>query len=493
MNTTVLASLATLSLGAGILLVPSTAFAVSSEATERDLTAVMGPAREYQRGLSVNGVAPTLRSVVVDGESILAYCIEYWIRAADPDHESAVTAWDDFTGDNNFKTDPQVRHHVAWILRHSYPTLTIDQVAQQAGTVSLSETEVITATQAAIWHFTDDFVPDGQLNVADAPDGTARMSQHSADNVQAVFDYLTGSTNTGLTEEEVRASVTLEDTTDLAQDLPETVAAVRAHAEDHMFGPIMLNSSSPEVDLEMRLDGSETQLDQITMVDRHGEIINLDQAVTAEEIWVHVPAEMETGTVQLAAESVEYGYTGRLIIPEPDGQRRFQTIVVVDQATDSASSEIDLAWEKPEPEEPEIEKEPEVEEEPEPQEDPQIEEEPQTEDEPDTSENPPTVDPLIEVPPVEETPVVESPTETPSVPQEEPSVPSEQPEISETQDPGEVLPEEEVSPQEVSQAEPAAELAITGAHQTRNLLVGLGTLAVGAGLVVLNHYRRTRS
>ena len=493
MNTTVLASIATLGLGAGILLVPGTAFAASSETREPDLTAVMGPAHEYQRGLSVNGVAPTLRSVVVDGESILAYCIEYWIRAADPNHESAVTAWDEFTGDNNFKTDSQVRHHVAWILRHSYPTLSLDQVAEQAETVELSETEIITATQAAIWHFTDDFVPDGKLNVAEAPDGTARMSQHSANNVQAVFDYLTGSENIGLTEDEVRASVTLEDTSDLTDDLPEAVAAAIEHADDHIFGPIMLNSSTREVDLEMRLDGSEALIDQITMWDSHGEIIDLAHSVTAEEIWVQVPAALETGTVQVAAESVEYGYTGRLIIPEPDGQRRLQTIVVVDQASDSASSEIDLTWEKHEIEESELEEEPQIiEEEPQTEEHPQIDEAPPSDEEPQSSEDPPTIDPLTEVPPVDETPVGESPTETAPAPLEDQPEPSEEFEISEKQEPVEVLPEDD-SLQEVNQAEPAAELAMTGAHQTRNLLVGLGTLAVGAGLVALNRHRRTRS
>src|SRR5690625_638 len=161
MRRTLMVSLATVSLGGGMVLAPGLAYSAplgvepSSDIEEQSDTAVMGPAQEYQRGLSVNGVAPTLRSVVVGEESILAYCIEYWIRAADPDHESAVTGWGEFTGDNNFKTDPQVRHSVAWILRHSYPTLSLEQVAQQTGAVGLSEAEVISATQAAIWHFTD--------------------------------------------------------------------------------------------------------------------------------------------------------------------------------------------------------------------------------------------------------------------------------------------------------------------------------------------------
>ena len=112
MRHTILASLAAVSLGGAALAVPGIASAAQNTDPSNGPAAVMGPAEDYQYGLTVNGVSPTLRSVVVDGESILAYCIEYWVQAADPDHRSAVTGRDAFTGDNN-KTDPQVRESVA--------------------------------------------------------------------------------------------------------------------------------------------------------------------------------------------------------------------------------------------------------------------------------------------------------------------------------------------------------------------------------------------
>jgi len=432
----------------------------------------MGPAQEYQRGLAVNGVAPTLRSVIVNDESILAYCIEYWIRAADPDHESAVTAWEEFTGDNHFKTDPQVRHSVAWILRHSYPVLSLEEVAQQTGAVELTEAEAISATQAAIWHFTDDFVPDGTLRVEDAPDGSARSSERSAANVHAVFDYLTGSANTGLTEQEVQASVTLEDATDPEANIPEPVASSRTNDADHLFGPIQLNASSDDVELAMRPSEASVESDQITIVTSEGEPLNLAEPVSAEEVWVHVPAHLETGSVRLTAESVEYGYTGRLIIPEPDGQRRFQTIVVVDQTTDSAATELELTWEKP------------------------IVEEPDSPTEPPVEETSPAEKLPEETKPVKAQGENISPTQTPPMPSE-PPVGQENPTVSavetERPTPTQDNSEKKASTQEAVETKPAAELATTGAQQTRNVLVALGTVAVGACLMVVNRFRRSRT
>src|SRR5699024_1427857 len=130
--------------------------------------------------------------------------------------------------------------------------------------------------------------------------------------------------------------------------------------------------------------------------------------------WVHVPAEIETGGVEIAAESTEFGYTGRLITPEPDQQRRFQTIVMVDETSHQDSSRLELNWQKPQLEEPPARPTP-----PEPSEPPVGE--------------PPAEEPPREEPPGEQSPPQEPPVEepTPSEPQPEPTVASAEPEPAE--------------------------------------------------------------
>lgn len=452
-----LASLAAVSLGGAALAVPGIAAAAPDSDTLDDLTAVMGPAEDYQHGLTVNGVSPTLRSVVVDGETILAYCIEYWVQAADPDHQSAVTGWDEFTGDNNFKTDPQVREYVAWILRHSHPTLSLDELAATTGATGLTEAEAVAATQAAIWHFTDDFVADGNLTVDSAAHSNQPVSAASASNVQTVFDYFTGPENTGLSEQEVQASVTLVETD--AEVEPAQTIQDQVQDDDHILGPVALNASTEEVDLELTSSNAAVEIADLTMLDAAGEEIDTDQPVHAEELWLHVPADTETGGVQITAESTDFGYTGRLITPEPDDQRRFQTIVMVDETTHQATTELELNWEKAEVEPP-----------PEP-------------------ESPPTPsEPPVEEPPAEEPPAEEPPVEQP--PAEDPPVEMTVEEPSRIAEPTPSTSPEETPAQDTPPAAAPEELARTGGTQTRNILVALATLAIGAALVVANRVRR---
>ena len=472
MRRTLMVSLATVSLGGGMVLAPGLAYSAplgvepSSDIEEQSDTAVMGPAQEYQHGLTVNGVAPTLRSVVVNEESILAYCIEYWVQAADPDHESAVTGWEDFTGDNNFKTDPQVRKNVAWILRNSYPTLELAELSENAGVNHLTEAEAISATQSAIWHFTDDFVPSGDLTVNNAANSAVPVAADSEHNVQAVFDYLTGEHNTGLNEQEVQASVTLVDATGTQQEPPAQLETLIEDEEDHVLGPIQLNASTSQIDLELNPTNSEVDLTELSVLDANGDTLDTSQEVTTDEMWIHVPADTATGGINISAESTEYGYTGRLITPEPDAQRRFQTIVVVDQTSHQATSELELTWQQPD-----------------------IEEEPPAPEKPPASEEPPTEEPLVEQPPAEQTqpeqPSVEEPdTATP----DEPNAPAD----DETPQ-GQITPTNEPSTSsETAPVQATEALAETGAHQTRNILVALGTLAVGAALVVANRLIRKK-
>ena len=469
MRYTFLASLAVVSLGGAAFAIPGTASAAQTADIAEDHTAVMGPAEDYQYGLTVNGVSPTLRSVVVDGESILAYCIEYWVQAADPDHRSAVTGWDEFTGDNNFKTDPQVREYVAWILRNSHPTLSLDELANNTGITELTEAEAVAATQAAIWHFTDDFVPDGKLKIDSAAHSSQSVSEASARNVQTVFDYFTGPDNTGLSEHEVQASVTLVDATDAEVGPPEALHDVIQDEEDQILGPIALNASTEQVDLELTSTNAAVEIANLTMLDATGNEVDTSQPVRAEELWVHVPAVTETGGLHIAAESTDFGYTGRLITPEPDAQRRFQTIVMVDETSHQAATELELTWQKAEVDPP---------------------------PEPETPPAPPEAP--VEEPPVEEPPVEEPPHETPSVEPShvaEPTVaaPQSEPVVAEHQEPATDHQNSSAEETETRHAGEARELAETGGHQTRNILVALATLAVGAALLLANRVRRKQT
>ena len=468
MKHTLLASLAAVILGTTAFLGTAPAHASHTSELDHEVSAVMGPEQEYQRGLAVNGVAPTLRSVTVDEETILAYCIEYWVRAAAPGHQAAVTTWDGFTGDNRFKTNPQVRQAVAWILHNSYPALSIDELAARTAATNLTAAEAIAATQAAIWFYTDDFVSDGVLTVEAAPDDAASLTATSAANVHQIFAYLTGDQNTGLTEHEVQASVTLHDASGSEVSAPGPVLEAKTDDGDHLLGPVTVKSSSDHVSLRLDTTNLAVSPEELTLLDAQGQAIDTTKPIGVQELWVLVPADTASGGVQLSAESTEYGYTGRLIIPEPAADRRFQTIVVVDQISNIATTELALHWEKAELAEPPVE-------------------EPREEEVADHATEETLSD--EEITSVAQT-VTANPTQEQQTNQELSTT------VTLQNPPGTPAPTQAevdtIETEETVQAQHTAteELAETGAHQTRNILVALGTIAVGGVLIIVNRLRR---
>ena len=181
-----------------------------------------------------------------------------------------------------------------------------------------------------------------------------------------------------------------------------------------------------------------------------------------------VPADTASGGVQLSAESTEYGYTGRLIIPEPAPDRRFQTIVVVDQISNIATTELALHWEKAELAEPPVE-------------------EPREEEVADHATEETLSD--EEITSVAQT-VTANPTQEQQTNQELSTT------VTLQNPPGTPAPTQAevdtIDTEETVQAQHTAteELAETGAHQTRNILVALGTIAVGGVLIIVNRLRR---
>ena len=269
----------------------------------------------------------------------------------------------------------------------------------------------------------------------------------------------------------MQASVTLVDTTDAEIEPAETVQELIQDEHDHLLGPVALNASTEAVDLELTSSNSAVEIADITMVDAAGDVVDTSQPVHAEELWIHVPADTETGGVQITAESTDFGYTGRLITPEADDQQRFQTIVMVDETTHQATTELELNWEKtvvppPEPADPPTEEEP-------------------------PAEEPPAEEGQTEEPPAQ-TPA-EEPVHTakpaPAVPQPEPVVVETEKVVEAPQNSA----KHDKPVQETQHAATPDELAKTGGTQTRNILVALATLVTGAALLVLSRARRKYS
>ncbi|MFK4730320.1 VaFE repeat-containing surface-anchored protein [Agromyces mediolanus] len=82
-----------------------------------------------------------------------AYCIEHDIPALTRVH-GTVGELGSFLGENLF-TDPVVQGKVLWVLAHSYPAVSLEELGAAAGAPGIALNDAVEATQYAIWRYTD--------------------------------------------------------------------------------------------------------------------------------------------------------------------------------------------------------------------------------------------------------------------------------------------------------------------------------------------------
>lgn len=102
--------------------------------------------------------------------------------------------------------------HILWVLDHSGPLLKADDVLSAAGAPAISDDQrasdiVYMATQAAVWHFSDGF-DLGTKTPTFGGQNPVPATNDEATAIQKVYAYLTGSTNTGMSEPAPALSIT---------------------------------------------------------------------------------------------------------------------------------------------------------------------------------------------------------------------------------------------------------------------------------------------
>ena len=205
------------------------------------------------------------------GGRVLTYCIDFTTAARD----RAAMVEDDWKNYPNpstsFKAKPA---NVNWILQNSYPHLELDTLREASGVEQLDEREAIAATQLAIWHFSNRTEPGGS-------------NDH---DVLALYAYLTGAANTGLTAE---PTPTL--------DLAPAMATGKAGSK---IGPLTVRTTAKTVRLTFRGDSGAT------LTDASGAPVT--EAANGTKLYVTVPAGAAAGKAAIEASVSAMIQTGRL-------------------------------------------------------------------------------------------------------------------------------------------------------------------------------------
>lgn len=248
------------------------------------------------------------------GGKILAYCIELDVHS-EWGGEMKQADWSAFPGSNEFAKNPQVRSKISWIAHRSYPQVDVAQVAAAAGVPGLTEREAITATQAAIWHLTDNFTFNGLHNWEEPRHDT---TSERAQRVTKLYNYLLGSANTGLPE--------------TSGPKVEVAVPKSPGTSGELVGPIRLTATQQTVALAALPH---------PLVDAKGNEVDLAAVPTGTDLFLKVPADAPAGKANIVASLKGDAHTDQLLVAR---NGRWQTLIVVKTKQVTVTGQGEVSW-----------------------------------------------------------------------------------------------------------------------------------------------------
>jgi TQXA domain-containing protein/LPXTG-motif cell wall-anchored protein len=270
-----------------------------------------------------------IRLKTSNGEELQTYCIDFFTSTKPTAHYVEVP-WGSYNGPNaQFGKNAS---KVNWVLHNSYPQVKEPDDVQNAVkaanptakfTHQLTDSETIAATQAALWTLSNGMVLNREHPAQEAK---------SADNILAVYDYLTGAANKGL--DEPKPGLTL-DPTKLAGKTGSLIGP---------FTVVATNASNVTV--------SATLPQGIELTDKDGNALkdakNAKKAAAnndKNEFYVKVPEGTADGKATLDVKATAALSPGRIFAAQK-GEESSQILVLAATEKVSLATKGEVSWAK---------------------------------------------------------------------------------------------------------------------------------------------------
>ncbi|WP_447005171.1 thioester domain-containing protein [Saccharothrix isguenensis] len=241
------------------------------------------------------------------GQTARAYCVELPTPLYDGKQLEEVP-WDKHPNPNTkFKENAAL---INWVLQNSYPALTEEDAEALYGLGDLRPSTLIAATQAAVWHFSDD---------VDLRKGDSTAEDEHTDNgtidelVYKVYEYLT---------------TKAEPINDVKPDLGIEPSLLKGEI-GKTFGPFTITTTADVVELVTSLPAG------VTLVDEAGEAfktakageMSASAATKATNVWVKVAEDAEVGELELVVKAGAKLRSGRLFV-SANPKQETQSLVI---------------------------------------------------------------------------------------------------------------------------------------------------------------------
>ena len=269
-----------------------------------------------KEGYSGTGVFPIWSEGVQTGDpDFWAYCLENQVTAQ-TGRLGTVGDSADFLGSNYF-VDPAVQGKVLWVLAHSYPAVSLEDLAAAAGIAQISRNDAIEATQYAIWRYTD--LTFDAAWAWETPDS------------EAAYWYLVNGANAnpGLTpaDLEVTASVT---------------APGGAQTAGSLVGPFVVSTNQASVVASVA--------PAVSVTDVNGDAVDLNAVVDGQELYLDLRSSAVAGSATVSVTARGSSSSGLVVsVPNvpggtPTAEDHAQSIILVAPAATQTTAEAAVEW-----------------------------------------------------------------------------------------------------------------------------------------------------
>lgn len=286
---------------AGAIAVAGPAVADETPEGTGGATATLGDLKIYDK-VKIKGreraiSAGLFEMQVTPGGSIQTYCIDLYTGAKTGEEYKEV-GWDQSSLHDN-KDAGKIR----WILQNSYPQVNdLDALAKKVGAASLTEKTAAAATQAAIWHFSDDV--EAMPVDADAKKLTKYLEK-KAKNL-----------------EEPKASLSLS---------PSSVAGKAGER----LGPITVDTNAEKATVSLA-PGAPAG---VKIVDKDGKVVS--DAANGDQLFLDVPGGTADGAAEIDVKADTTVPIGRAFVST---KVKSQTLILAGTSTSTVAAKASATW-----------------------------------------------------------------------------------------------------------------------------------------------------
>ncbi|MEC3977109.1 thioester domain-containing protein [Amycolatopsis sp. H20-H5] len=255
-----------------------------------------------------------------DGSMLKVYCVQIDVGLR-TDQDMIERPWAKYPeASSPFNKN---RDKINWVLHNGYPgnelTALGKTLAKKGATLhdGVSKEEAITATQAAVWHFSDG------KNVDRAKPLPYEDADASAD-VLAMYDYLVGSDNAGIGQQP-------KPTLNISPAKADGAAGSR-------IGPFSVATTGDIANLTSELP------EGVRLTDAEGKTLKAGDIKDGTKLYVDVPKDAKQGTGGFVLKAIGHLDTGRLFVGENYDKVPAQSLIVAESEKTQVSANAAASW-----------------------------------------------------------------------------------------------------------------------------------------------------